>query len=187
MTVSNYRQRRRVRLDRYVDDFRRAHGLVGRYGTASSASPYSLTPASYNSTIPAGGQISFGFNGNSGNPATPSLTIGGQKRHDCLHGPGSDPKSDSGSNARRHAYAGTECWRARHADDLDPDKFLRRRLRRELGRLLRRGGRQRTFALLEDGTVYTSGNAPAATSGSQSGTIHVGDRPYAAHALPDSS
>ena len=44
------------------------------------------------------------------------------------------------------------------------------------------GAAATSYALLEDGNVYATGTAPAASSGTQSGTIHVGNRPYAAHA-----
>ena len=43
------------------------------------------------------------------------------------------------------------------------------------------GGAATTYQLLEDGTVYTQGAAPAAANGSQTATIGIHNRPYGAH------
>lgn len=145
-------------------------------GTTSSASPYALTPAAYNATIPAGGQISFGFNGNTGSPATPSLTINGQG---VPINAGSPPPTPNPGGTPSPTPAPTAPGAPGTATISVLTNFTVGGY--DVNWAVYSGGTATTYTLLEDGAVYTTGDAPAASSGSQSGTIHVGNRPYAAH------
>ncbi len=145
-------------------------------GTVSSASPYALTPASYNATIPAGGQISFGFNGNSGSPAVPTLTINGQS---VTMTAGSTP-APSPSPGASPTPPPTPAVGAPGTPTISVlTNFSAGGY--DVNWAVYSGAAATSYTLLEDGAVYLSGTAPAANNGSQSGTIHVGNRPYAAH------
>ena len=154
-----------------------ANGLTSWWGvvTSSNASPYALSPASYNATIPAGGGVSFGFNGNSGNLATPALTINGQNVAITV-GPAPTPNPPPGggtpSPTPTAGAPGTPTISV--LTNFSTGGY-------DVNWAVYSGAAATSYTLLEDGAVYTSGVAPAAVSGGQSGTIHVGDRPYAAH------
>lgn len=150
--------------------------LSGWWGVSAtpSNSPYILTPASYNTTIPAGGQVSFGFNGDSGTPATPTLTINGQAVAVSAGAPPTGTPGPGGSPTPPPTAGSPGTPSISILKNFSTGGY-------DVNWAVYTGATATTYTLLEDGVVYASGNAPAASNSSQNGTIHIGDRPYAAH------
>ena len=145
--------------------------LSGWWGvsTSSGVSPYALSAASYNATIPAGGQISFGFNGDTSNPAAPTLVINGQNVTVTTGSPPTTPPTTGGPTSNPTAGApGTPTISV--LTNFSAGGY-------DVNWAVYSGGVATSYALLEDGAVYASGSV-ASTSG---GSIHIGNRPYAAH------
>ena len=157
--------------------------LASWWGVSPSAgaSPYALTPASYNATIPAGGQISFGFNGNIASPAAPTLAINGQGVP-INAGPAPTPGPTPTPTPVGPTPAPTPAP-ASGAPGAPTISILKNFTGGgyDVNWAVYSGAAATTFTLLEDGAVYSTGNAPTPVNGTQSGTVHVGDRPYAAH------
>ncbi len=142
---------------------------------ATGSGPYTLTPASYNDPIPAGGQISFGFNG-TGAAVTPTLAINGQSVPFGATTPVANPDPTPTPAPTPGPVAG-----APGTPSVSIQKNWDTGVGFTVNWAIYSGGQATGWTLLEDGNVYAAGTAAAGSSGGQTGAIPVLDRPYSAH------
>ncbi len=154
-----------------------AGGISSVWGvTATGGGPYALQPASYNDSIPAGGQISFGYNG-TGSAAAPTLAINGQNvPFGATVSPTPVPAPAPGGSPTPTPAAG-----APGRPSVSIQQNWDTGVGFTVGWAIYSGGQATSWTLLEDGNVYATGSAAPGGSGGQTGSIPVLDRPYSAH------
>ncbi len=139
---------------------------------------YTLAPASWDDTITAGMPVTVGFSFTGSNPAPLSnLLINGQSVAITVSSPVVTPSPTPGGGSTPAPAAG-----APGVPSLSVQKNWTSGVGFTASWATYSGAAAASWQLLEDGVVYAQGASSAATSGGQTDSLSIMNRPYCAHA-----